>query len=1078
MSGLNRRDFLKALGVTGSATALSACGADGNVYLTPIEKVLPYAVRPDQLTPGTPTFFATTVHSGPAARPALARTREGRVINVGANTRAPWAPAVPSTALFELQKHYSPDRLKGPAVAEGATGPATKAITWDEGITKLADAVKAARAGGKKVAYLGGYHSGAITKLIDAFTAGESVYWEPLGYEADVAASEIVFGRRVLADYRIDDAGYVLSFGADFLAGWGAGELGARYGRARNPNHGHSVARFALVSPHRDQTGASADDWYKATPGSQALVARAIAKLIADAKAYQGPALALIGAPDLAAAASASGLSEDDLKAIAGHFAQSNGVALPGGVAAAGQTAVDLAVAVHLINVVAGNIGTKVSLDGYTGPIHAYSRLEQLIADLNAGAVDVLLLDDANPVYALPAATGVGEALAKAKLLVALTSHADESSSAAQLSLPTSDVFEDWGDEEPVAGLRLLRQPSMLPLYDTRGLGDVLIAAGKAAGLGGADPASDPFAAGSWRELLRKNWEAAGFPAEFATFTDFWEKSLENGFALSTVAPAASDVVAASYSWGTDAPAGEGEYFLHVHPHPFRRDGRYANQPWAQEVPDPLTGNVWDSWLEVHPATAEKLGVKRNSLVTVKSANGSFEIGVHVIPTVREDTVALAFGQGRTAGGRYADKVGQNAAALLGAAKSAQGTFAWQQGKVAVTSAGRDAELVTAFSVYGMSDEQRRIGLAVNAAELAKVGDAAAEHPGSLTPIHAAPWDERLTRGVPDANGKSKPINDFYELPDHPVYRFAMTVDTNACNGCGACSVACYAENNLPVVGKDKVREGREMGWIRINRYWETEAGKDDIRFVPMMCQQCGHAGCESVCPVLATYHTIEGLNAMVYNRCVGTRYCSNACPFQVRRFNYHSYQWPEPFNLQLNPEVTTRTMGVMEKCTFCVQRIRTAKAAYRGKEGFNAVLPDAALKQLPACAEACPTQALTFGNLNDAESTPSKTRNSARNYFPLYDLNVFPAINYLGKANFHVEPPHHGGGSHGGAGDHAAPADGHAAPADAGHAEPAGHAAPADAGHAAPAENHAAPAAGEHGAPAAAPAPSEAPAH
>jgi len=436
------------------------------------------------------------------------------------------------------------------------------------------------------------------------------------------------------------------------------------------------------------------------------------------------------------------------------------------------------------------------------------------------------------------------------------------------------------------------------------------------------------------------------------------------------------------------------------------------------------------------------LGVGFGDQLEISSPHGTVRAGVQVSKWIADGTLGLSTGNGHSAGGRYADGVGVNVSDLLGVQSSADGTFCWQQVKVQVKRTGNKADLVTTYSTYGDGDEDRGFAVAVNADEFAKAGDSPSAAPGGLTPIHHLPRDERL---------KSAGILDFYELPEHPVYRFGMTIDTNACTGCAACVVACYAENNLPVVGKVKVAEGREMGWLRIDKFVKDRDGQDEYFFVPMLCQQCGHAGCESVCPVLATYHTIEGLNAMIYNRCAGTRYCANACPYSVRKFNYHSYQWPEPFNLQLNPDVMVREMGVMEKCTFCVQRIRDIKSAYRDLS-FVGVVPDNELKQLPACAEACATQAITFGNLNDEASVPSKTRLSGRNYYPLGELNVFPAINYLAKASFHQAPPAHGGGhgeahgdaaahgEHGDAAPHSEQGEAHGAPKQEPHDEAPEH--------------------------------------
>jgi molybdopterin-containing oxidoreductase family iron-sulfur binding subunit len=449
-------------------------------------------------------------------------------------------------------------------------------------------------------------------------------------------------------------------------------------------------------------------------------------------------------------------------------------------------------------------------------------------------------------------------------------------------------------------------------------------------------------------------------------------------------------------------------------PHAFLLDGRYANQPWAQEVPDPMSGHVWDTWAVIHPSTAAKLGVSDNDTITINAGGVALTVGVEVQPTVRPDVVAVPMGGGHTAAsGRYAESIGQNVATALARTVDPQGTIVWHA-KCSVAAGGGQADLISTFG--GDHDRDRGFVALCNADTFAHEGDKPVAHPGEFTGIHHLELDKRL---------RERDIEGFYPIPDHPVYRFGLTVDTNKCTGCGACSVACYAENNLPVVGKEKVKEGREMSWIRINRYFKEGGSQDhgieggnSVHFTPLMCQQCNHAPCESVCPVLATYHSIDGLNAMVYNRCAGTRYCSNACPYSARKFNYHTYVWPEPFNLQLNPDVATRTMGVMEKCTFCVQRIRRTKSAYRD-QGFRKTVPAEALSQLTACAEACPSQALTFGNIIDEASAPHFTRKSGRNFFPIADIHTYPAVNYLAKASFHFSPGHHGGGEHAEGGDH-----------------------------------------------------------
>lgn len=1003
MTTLNRRDFLRALGITGGASALSACNWDDNQYLTPVERIFPYVVKPEQVTPGTYTFFATTVTDGPAARSVTARHRDGRVTFISHNRHAPGRPAVGSAPLLEMQRHYSPDRLQGPS--KGG-----QAVSWEDALAEVATAVRSAVASGKQVAFLGGYRHGALANLIRQVAGDSAVFWEPLGYESEVEAAEQVFGERRLPFYGLDKSGYILSFGAPFLAGWGDANIEERYATARDPNVDHRVTRFALVSSYRDQTGANCDDWFSVAPQTEVAVARAIASLVAR-RTGASDVLAALGQVNVAEAASAAGLSEADLEGIAANLVASDGIALPGGVSGS----VELAAASYLINVALKAPAERFHLGGYAGQVDSTEDVLALFNRAESGGIGVLFIDDVDPVYAL-GGVDVAAKMQKAGLVVSLSSHPSATQAAADLTLPGSGSLEDWGDVNPLEGIHYLRQPAMSALYDTRSVGDILLAVAKAAELPArTTPAHDDvsLSAGTWAEYLRAYyrwvvWDGA------ADFDARWTKAVVEGVVgEARVVPATLD--AAPIAWPT--PAGvTGDLVVIPVAHHLIGDGRHANQPWAQEISDPLSGNLWGSWLEVSKDWAAANGLKRNDLVSLTIDGTSVELPVEPRRGIREGVALLAFGQGQEQAGRYAKGYGVSLAKL----SPTPDRGAWKPLVASWSALGRkgtvkDNGIVSTMNSDVTGDEKRNFGVHVYADEIAKVGDAPSKHPGELTGIHHLELDPRLTE-------RGETYENFYLPPDHSTYRFGMTVDVNSCTGCNACVVACYAENNLPVVGRERASTGKHMSWIRINRYWEDDiGGVDDVRFVPMMCQHCGHAGCENVCPVLATYHNIDGLNAMVYNRCVGTRYCSNACPFSVRRFNYHTYVWPEPFNLMLNPDVSTRTMGVMEKCTFCVQRLRQTKSAWKDQEGFTAVVPDEQWQNTPACVEACPSRALTFGNREDPESRIEQLKKSARTYEPLEELNVKSAVNYLAKANFHHNPAygHHGSHDHDHDGDH-----------------------------------------------------------
>jgi molybdopterin-containing oxidoreductase family iron-sulfur binding subunit len=1032
MAGLNRRDFLKALGLS-SVTAAGACnhGLDTNLYRTPIEDVLPYVVKPEQLTPGTPTFFATTVTSGPDAYPVLARHRDGRVINVDNNPRSSMPTGIPKASLLELQRLYSPDRYKAPQKGE-------ETLAWVDALSTLSEAVTTAKQAGKKVAYLGPYRSGPIAQLIRDYTDNNAIFWEPTGHAAEATAWEALFGERQLPNYDLTQAEYVLSFGAAFLGWWGGPQMESQYAAARDPNSGHFVTQFALVSPHVDQVGANSDDWYPCRAGSQAHLAFAIAKLIAAKKGYSGNATAILDGISPTAAAQQAGLNEAELDAIATHFAEAKAaIALPG---PANDT--DLVLATYLINIVSGNTGSTFKNGGYTGSIHGYPDVEKLIKEMAEGQVGVLLIDDSNPVYALPTDAGFTAALDKVDFVAGLSSHPDETNEKAHVIFPTSSPFEDWGYEESRSGIAVLRQPAMTALWDTRSLGDILLMTAKQANIApaivsedaSAEPIPSPFAAADWKTYVENAWLTRN---TLSSFTD----NLHDGVHASSIHLGMPSMLPSTYRFTPRTLSDGIDVVLYVHPH--RYDGRYANQPWAQEISDPMTGHVWDSWVEVGPDLFDgKLDLSAE--VAIKSTGGEVKAGAVRYRGLHKNTVAIALGQGHTANGRYANGTGVNGFALTQVVKDSFGNLILDGITATMTATGETSDLVTTFGQDNVDnpgalyqgakggDGKRDWGVSVNADQLAEAGDTPQDDPhqvGWLTGIHHLARDSRLI----EANEL-----DFYGEPDHPNYRFGMSIDTNACNGCGACVIACYAENNLAVVGKPLIAKGREMNWLRINRYWEeTPPAKEgdrpqfDVQFVPMMCQQCGHAPCESVCPVLATYHNIDGLNAMIYNRCVGTRYCANNCPYVVRRFNFHSYKWPEPFNLQLNPEVSVRTMGVMEKCTFCIQRTRNVKIAYRNEqhmstvdgvvkstESFTAKVPDSALQTLPACSNSCPAGAITFGDKNSKASKVSQLARSPRSYEILAELNVKSAVNYLAKANHHMKAVEHHGGhgdSHGG---------------------------------------------------------------
>ncbi|HWP35447.1 MAG TPA: molybdopterin-dependent oxidoreductase [Thermodesulfobacteriota bacterium] len=1031
MAEIDRRGFLKVLGVGGAAagvTTLAGCGRPQTPLYSAVQAETP-------VPPGLPVTYATTCRECPAGCGLLVQVREGRAIKVEGNPAHP-VNRGKTCALGQasLQGLYNPDRIRQPQVRDAQGG--WRAVSWDEGLRLLVGrlAELRRRGEGRRVVFLTGELTGSLDALIDrwlerAAGGGRRVVWAPLAPRALAAASRLAFGVEEVPYFDLARARYLVSFGADFLETWLSP---THYAAAFAAMHAFSGSDrpgvFVHVEARRSMTGSNADEWLAPRPGTEGLVALAMAHVIVREGLGRPPAgLADRLRQGLArftpeAVARQADVPAATIERLARDFARARpSLAVGGGAAVQGANATATLVAIHLLNAVAGNVGETVRFGrGYrTGRAAGLPDLAQLTRAMAAGEVGLLLVHEANPLHDAPGGLKLAEALDKVPFTVSFASWFDETAARAHLILPDHTFLESWGDAVPQEGVHALLQPVMTPLFDTRATGDVLLASARALG---ADVAA-AFPWESFEAYLKAEWQRLKerlAPAG-SDFDAWWRQALGRGGVFVEpparrveLQPQAIEIAA------TLAPPrleGEGEFTLVVYPSPNLRDGRGANRPWLQELPDPVTKVVWGSWVEMHPDTAARLGIRiaqelsidrprgwllpapmllranTSDVVALETPQGRIEAPVYVYPFIRPDVVAVQLGQGHTEYGRYARGRGANPARLLPAvADGPSGAVAWLATRVRVVKTGERRPLVT---TAGADDQRGR-----NLYRALPVADALA---GKRV---AHPHEARRPATLP-------PV-----APEVP-YHWGMAIDLDRCIGCQACVVACYAENNIPVVGETQVARGREMAWIRVERYWEPDGS---TTFAPMLCVHCANAPCEPVCPVFATYHNPEGLNTQIYNRCVGTRYCQNNCPYKVRFFNWFDYSreayagkpnpayaWPYPLNLQLNPDVTVRSVGVMEKCTMCIQRINRAKdrATDEGR-----LVRDGEFTT--ACAQACPTEAIVFGNLKDPDSRVAKLQASPRSYAVLEELGTHPSTTHLAKVTLAAQAadrPAAGGG-------------------------------------------------------------------
>ncbi|WP_243369946.1 4Fe-4S dicluster domain-containing protein [Geotalea sp. SG265] len=969
MPKMTRRNFLWITGGSGVALAV-----DPPRKL--VNRLIPQVIPPENIRPGEWALFATTCRECPAGCGMHLWHRDGRVTKAEGNpdhpvNRGGLCPRGQSA----LQGLYDPDRLQ--RVNSRPQRSDSRAASWDEALAAIAGRLKA----GGRVALMSSLQTGALAEVMKRFAAAfgseRLLFYEAFSYEPLKEAHGRLFGLPLIPRYRLQECQVIVSFAADFLESWiSPVSHASQFGEMHAYRNNRDMNRMVYIGPRLSMTAANADLYLQVPPGAERLVALKMLQIILEnGWGRNGLPLRatikalLVDAPHL------PGVDENKLVELCRNFcAAGSSVALTAPVGSSGPLATETAIAVALLNYVAGRINQTVDFSRRhaLSDVAGENQVRRFLASL--GPDDILFIHDTNPLFtrgdaALP--------VSRAGMIVYLGTLENETAAAADWVLPVDYPLETWGDYDPEQGVHGIMQPTMARLYDTRPVGDIFLTLAQKAGRPLARRQGQaPVTA--FRDWLTQRWhELHGSYAQAATFDEFWKNALRRGGVWSTKeTPPHVALCPEGVGFLTPVPrpsqlkAGEvqvwpwGSIMLH--------DGRTANRGWIQEAPDPITSITWGNWLDIDSRTAAALNLQNGDVAELRTGAGSIRAPVRITDEVAGGVAAIAFGQGHTAMGRIADSIGANPFLLLGSGER-DAVFAHATLR---RVGGKRADDPT----YTMMTRQQWHRDVVQWIPLSQVS-------------RMEPGDgEELTLPLPEGY---KPERDMYPKREYLSHRWAMVVDMQRCIGCGACAVACYAENNIPVIGKGKVGEGREMAWLRVAPYRKPRSSLR-LGWLPLLCQHCDAAPCEPVCPVFAAMHNEEGLNAQIYNRCIGTRYCSNNCPYKVRRFNWININWSKPLDMQLNPEVTVRSRGVMEKCTFCVQRIRNVEARAARE---NRKIADGEIQ--PACAQSCPTRVYTFGDLLNPHAAVTRlTREDPRRYHLLGELNTKPAVTYLRRVD------------------------------------------------------------------------------
>ncbi len=934
----SRRDFLKTLGFSLAAAALvAACKR-------PVHKAIPYLIKPEEITPGQASYYASSYFDAGDYCSVVVKVRDGRPIKIEGNELSSISQRGTSARIqASVLNLYDGARYKGPRYQD-------KEISWEDADLEIVKALNELKQQNGRVVLLtqtiiSPSALQIIERFLQAWPGAEWVQYDAVSASGILTANVKSFGIRAIPDYRFDKAKTVVSFAADFLGTWlSPVEYTRRYTDARKLDKGQrDMLRHYQFESAVSLTGSNADVRFPVKPSEEGGIVLSLYNKIAEAKG----AVPLQGVQPKA-----------DVTALAEELLENQGKSI----VISGSNDENIQLLVNGINQLLGNYGQTILWDSALQTRKGIDQeMNSLMSDIQAGNIDGLLVWGVNPVYDHMEGKKLEAAIKKMKLSVSFAERQDETARACDYILPEPNYLESWNDLEPKTGCYSLAQPVISPLFDSRNVEENLM---KWTGL-----------ETSWADYIRDRWktEYYALQKEYNDPVLFWNYSLQKGiFEPGRAVPVTwqpAGLPSAASAIRDAQPGIEVVLYESI----AVGNGKYANNPWLQELPDPLAKISWDNFVSVPVGFAKEQGLENEQVIAV---NG-IELPVFVQPGQAADTVAVAMGYGREYAGKVGNGIGVNMFPYVKLLHDGNRRYYMENARLEIVP-GKTYPLALSQTHHSM--EGRPIVRETNLDDYLRSPDSGNE-------MHEEFEKKHVT---------------LYPEVEFPAHHWGMAIDLNSCTGCGNCAISCQAENNIQVIGKEQVRNRRIMHWIRVDRYFSGDISNPEVSFQPVMCQHCANAPCENVCPVAATSHSSEGLNQMAYNRCVGTKYCVNNCPYRVRRFNWFQYVNNDKFDynanndlgrMVLNPDVTVRSRGVVEKCSMCVQRIQEKKQVAK-LEGR--MIEEGEIKT--ACQQSCPGNAIVFGDLNNPESRISKLFKDKRNYHLLEELHTLPSVGYLTK--------------------------------------------------------------------------------